>query len=116
MQINGLLCGLALIGARETSSERETDAWILPCQWMFLWLQAVSWRYEDAEGCTASLPLCLAPHVCLLVCLFSCTNFAKESLIQLQTVFLPHHMHSAAYAVDIRQKIPAVERFVSSGF
>lgn len=51
----------------------------------------------------------LAACACFCVCLFSHTNFAKESLIQLQTVFLPHHMHSAACAVDVRQKIAAVE-------
>lgn len=35
-----------------------------------LQLRAGSWRCEDAEGCTALLPLCLAPSVCLCVCLF----------------------------------------------
>lgn len=64
-----------------------------------LQLRAGSWRCEDAEGCTALLPLYLAPSVCLCVCLFVFQlNLSNKNIIPLYAIFLPC-MHSITHSL-----------------
>lgn len=69
MQINGLHYSW-----RWSVPERERERCVVIALSVdVVWLQAGSWRCEDAGGCTASLPLCLAPRVYLVVCFLTQT-------------------------------------------